>query len=70
MHEGEIMTKKEEKSTYKDPVCGMTVSQLTAPATCEHRGKMYYFCADVCRDKFEVDPDKYTGKWPKKPSTF
>jgi Cu+-exporting ATPase len=60
------MKNKEEQDTYKDPVCGMVVSRLTAPSSCEHGGKTYYFCADACRDKFEAEPEKYTGKWPRK----
>lgn len=52
-------SKKEQKPTYKDPVCGMVISQLTAPATYEYRGKIYYFCAEVCRNRFESNPDKY-----------
>lgn len=55
-------------NTFKDPVCKMVVSRLTAAATCEYDGKTYYFCADVCRDKFERNPEKYVSKWPKKPS--
>jgi len=44
----------------------MVVGQLTAPASCEYDGKTYYFCADSCREKFEADPKKYTGKWARK----
>ena len=60
------MKNKDEQNIYKDPVCGMEVSRLTAPASCEHDGKTYYFCADTCRNKFEAAPEKYTGKWPRK----
>lgn len=60
------MKNKEEQDTYKDPVCGMVVGRLTAPATCLYDGKTYYFCADVCRDEFEANPEKYTSKWPRK----
>ena len=42
----------------------MVVSRLTAAASCEYKGKTYYFCAEICRDKFENDPEKYTSKWP------
>ena len=59
------MKNKEAKNTFKDPVCGMVVSRLTAPATCEYNGKTYYFCADTCRDNFKVNPDKYINKWPR-----
>ena len=59
------MKKNGEKETYKDPVCGMTVSQLAAPATCIYDSKTYYFYSDICREKFESEPEKYTGKWPR-----
>ena len=57
---------KEQQETYKDLVCGMEVSRLTAPATAEYHGKTYYFCADLCRDKFDSAPEKYIDKWPRK----
>jgi YHS domain-containing protein len=57
------MKYKKVKETFKDPVCGMEVSRLTALATCEYNGKTYYFCAEICRDKFEKEPDKYISKW-------
>jgi len=57
---------KKEIEDFKDPVCGMVVSQLSAPADCEHEGKTYYFCSDACRDKFEAEPEKYSDKWPRK----
>lgn len=60
------MKDKEEKGKYKDPVCGMIISRLTAPETSWYNGKTYYFCADACREKFEANPKKYTGKWPRK----
>jgi len=44
---------------FKDPVCGMEVSPATAPDACEYRGKVYYFCAPVCRETFENDPQSY-----------
>lgn len=58
------MKNKEQTESYKDPVCGMVISHLTAAATCEYNGRTYYFCADVCRDKFESDPEKYLSKRP------
>src|SRR5947208_15378945 len=40
-----------------DPVCGMTVDEQTAPATAEHNGTTYYFCAPGCKRTFEKDPE-------------
>lgn len=43
-----------------DPVCGMMVDPTTAKS-CVHDGKVYYFCADQCRQKFEADPALFTS---------
>ena len=53
------------RKSVKDPVCGMVVSQITAPTALEYKGKTYYFCADICRSKFEENPVKYVRKWPR-----
>lgn len=45
--------------TAKDPVCGMTVDDKTAPAKAEYKGKTYYFCSQQCKDTFQKDPEKY-----------
>jgi Cu+-exporting ATPase len=42
-----------------DPVCGMTVNPLTAPAETTLDGRTYFFCAPICRERFEEDPGKY-----------
>lgn len=60
------MKHKDQTETYKDPVCGMEISRLTAPASYKYNGKIYYFCAEMCRDQFESEPDKYLAKWPRK----
>jgi len=49
----------------KDPVCGMDVDESKAKAAgriSEHRGKNYYFCADVCKQQFDKDPGPYLEK--------
>lgn len=43
----------------KDPVCGMMVDEKTAAGQSEYRGRTYYFCAAVCKRKFDDDPAKY-----------
>ena len=60
------MKNEREIENFKDPVCGMVVSQSTAPADFEREGKTYYFCSDICRDNFKANPDKYINKWPRK----
>ena len=39
------MKHTEPERDFKDPVCGMRVSRLTAVADAEHGQKRYYFCA-------------------------
>ncbi len=42
-----------------DPVCGMTVDPATAKYRLDHAGTEFVFCSAGCREKFEVDPDRY-----------
>ena len=42
-----------------DVVCGMQVDPAKAPATSEYNGKTYYFCAGVCKKKFDANPSQY-----------
>ncbi len=43
----------------RDVVCGMTIDPAQAAATTEHRGETYYFCAPICKMRFEADPERY-----------
>ncbi|MCJ7663852.1 MAG: YHS domain-containing protein [Desulfobacterales bacterium] len=42
-----------------DPVCNMEVDEKKAPATCEYKGKKYYFCAVGCKERFSKDPERF-----------
>jgi YHS domain-containing protein len=52
---------REELSMVKDPVCGMTIDEKTAAGKSDYKGQTYYFCATVCKTKFDADPAKYAG---------
>jgi YHS domain-containing protein len=45
--------------TYKDPVCGMSVTPETAAGKFDYKGVTYYFCSPGCRRSFEKEPEKY-----------
>ncbi len=45
-------------STAIDPVCGMNVDTEKG-RNLEQAGKRYYFCSQLCVEKFSADPDKY-----------
>jgi Cu+-exporting ATPase len=42
-----------------DPVCKMTIDEHKAAGKSEYQGKTYYFCAVVCKTKFEANPQQY-----------
>jgi Cu+-exporting ATPase len=45
---------------FHDPVCGMTVT--TASEHClTHHDHRYYFCSELCLDKFRATPGQYLG---------
>jgi YHS domain-containing protein len=48
-----------ETTMVKDPVCGMTIDEKTAKGQSEYKGQTYYFCAAVCKTKFDQNPAKY-----------
>jgi Cu+-exporting ATPase len=49
----------EESPIAIDPICKMDVEKATATLMSEYQGKMFYFCAQYCKDTFEADPEKY-----------
>lgn len=53
------MKHQSNERNFKDPVCGMEVSRLTAVADVVYKGKTIYFCAESCRDAFKATPEKY-----------
>jgi len=61
------MEYREAQDIFEDAVRGMVVNRLADPATRQYGRRIYYFCADVCKDKFEAEPEKYISKRPKKP---
>ncbi len=43
---------------YIDPVCGMTVHDLSKPHT-RYQNQLYYFCGQGCLNAFNQDPKRY-----------
>lgn len=42
-----------------DPVCSMTIDENKAAGKSDYNGKTYYFCAPICKKKFDENPEKY-----------
>ena len=55
----------DESSIYpiaRDPVCGMRISVDEVGASIDRDNSTYYFCAQGCKEAFELNPDKYCKK--------
>jgi YHS domain-containing protein len=49
----------EEAFMVTDPVCKMQIDEHKAAAKSEYNGKTYYFCAQICKTKFDQNPQQY-----------
>ena len=45
-----------------DPVCKMQVDEQKAAAKSEYKGTTYYFCAQVCKRRFDEAPERYVSQ--------
>ncbi|WP_368516357.1 heavy metal translocating P-type ATPase [Rhizobium sp.] len=49
----------------RDPVCGMTVNPDAGKPSMDYHGRIFHFCSNGCRAKFEAAPENYlTAKDP------
>ena len=48
-----------EEARVKDPVCGMMVQPSNAAANSKHGNQTYHFCAELCKRKFQRNPERY-----------
>lgn len=48
-----------------DIVCAVVLEAAAAPFQSAHAGEAYYFCSRVCKEHFDADPEKYTGREPR-----
>jgi Cu+-exporting ATPase len=49
----------EEREMVIDPVCKMQIDETKAAGKSEYNGTTYYFCAPVCKKKFDANPQQY-----------
>jgi len=42
-----------------DPVCNMKIDENKAAGKSEYKGQTYYFCAPICKVKFDANPQQY-----------
>lgn len=53
------LTSKSTPSYSVDPVCNMKVDSGNPPFRWRYRGVEYHFCAEVCLQLFQREPEKY-----------
>jgi len=44
---------------HRDPVCGMAVADLRTVVVGSHEGADYFFCSELCRSRFLMEPERY-----------
>jgi Cu+-exporting ATPase len=50
---------EEKKIKYRDPVCGMEITEDEEAGRYEYKGTTYHFCSVSCLEKFKTDPEKF-----------
>ncbi len=45
-----------------DAVCGMELNAPQVNYAADHNGENYYFCSEVCKNRFVADPEKYVKR--------
>jgi putative ABC transport system ATP-binding protein len=58
--DGELRDRPSAFETAVDPVCGMEIIKDRASATREHAGDTLYFCSQICVEKFDAEPERWT----------
>jgi trehalose synthase len=46
-------------TNHRDPVCGMALAGAETAVRRTHRGAEHLFCSEVCRSRFDLDPERY-----------
>lgn len=49
---------QDDPPAFKDPVCGMAVTEKSAHQSV-HEGRTFYFCSAKCQGKFVANPEQY-----------
>lgn len=53
---------KETPKCDIDPVCNLDLSEMQGKFAYEFEDEVYYFCSELCKDKFAAAPHRYVKK--------
>ena len=61
-----VEDRKLAKAQKVCPVSDQTLGSMGTPIRIEHDGKVIFFCCQMCKPRFEADPEPYLAKLQKK----
>lgn len=56
------MAEKPKRQCDVDPVCNIDLTALHGKFAYEFEDETYWFCSELCRDRFVAQPRKYARK--------
>jgi Cu+-exporting ATPase len=56
------MAKEPRPKCDVDPVCNMDLSEMHGKFFYDFEEQTYYFCSELCKEKFAAQPEKYLKK--------
>jgi YHS domain-containing protein len=59
---GMVMAATKQPKCDVDPVCNMDLSEIHGKYMYDFEDEVYYFCSELCKDKFAAEPKKYAKK--------
>jgi YHS domain-containing protein len=56
------MAKEDPAKCDVDPVCMMDLKEMHGKLAYEFEDQTYYFCSEMCKERFAKEPQKYLKK--------
>jgi Cu+-exporting ATPase len=56
------MAQKTRPKCDVDPVCNMDLTEMHGKFAYDFEEETYYFCSELCKQKFAAQPEKYLKK--------
>ena len=56
------MAEKTKSKCDVDPVCNIDLAEMHGKFAYDFEDETYYFCSELCKDRFAAQPTKYAKK--------
>jgi YHS domain-containing protein len=57
-----LMADEKKTKCDVDPVCNMDLTAMHGKFMYDFEDEVYYFCSELCKDKFAAEPKKFVKK--------